>query len=61
MGRRSGIIDDEEGLARLSPAELDQEIVRGERRLRLAPNERLKKAFQARIHWLERFRERRQQ
>jgi hypothetical protein len=56
VGKRSGVIEDEDKLTKLSPQEIDEEISRCEMRLRLAPTSRLKKAFQSRIHWLKRFR-----
>ena len=56
MGKRSGVIDHEEGLAKLSLAELDAEIARCEMRLKIAPTTRQKKQFESRIHWLQRFR-----
>jgi hypothetical protein len=55
MGKRSGVIDDEEDLAKLSLAELDSEIDRW-MRLKLASTSQLRKSFESRIHWLERFR-----
>jgi hypothetical protein len=58
MGKRSGVIDHEDGLAKLTLAELDTEIARCRTRISLAPNSRLRKAFESRIHWLESFRER---
>jgi hypothetical protein len=57
MGKRSGVIEHEEGLAKLAPAELDREIARCRMRLEIAPNPRQRKAFESRIRWLERFRE----
>jgi hypothetical protein len=56
MGKRSGVIDGEEDLAKLSLAELDSEIDRCRMRLKLAPTSQLRKSFESRIHWLERFR-----
>jgi hypothetical protein len=56
MGKRSGVIEHEEGLAELSLAELDDEIARCRMRLKIAPNSQQRKAFERRIHWLERFR-----
>lgn len=56
MGKRSGVIDHEEGLAALSLAELDSEIERCRMRLKIAPTRYLRKSFESRIHWLERFR-----
>jgi hypothetical protein len=57
MGKRSGVIETEEGLARLSLAELDAEIARCKLRFQFAPNKRQQRAFEKRIHWLKRFRE----
>jgi len=57
MGRRSGVIQHEEDLAKLSLKELDDEIVRCRLRLSIAANERQRKSFASRIRWLERFRE----
>jgi hypothetical protein len=56
MGKRSGVINHEEGLAKLSRAELDAEIERCRVRLKIAPTSQLRKSFEGRIHWLERFR-----
>ena len=56
MGQRSGVIDHEEGLAKLSLAELDAEIERCRMRLKIAPTSQHRKSFESRIHWLERFR-----
>jgi len=56
MGKRSGVIEHEEGLAKLSLAELDAEIARCRIRVAIAPNRQQQKAFEKRIHWLERFR-----
>lgn len=56
MGQRSGVIEHEEGLAKLSLAELDAEIERCRMRLKIAPTTLLRKSFESRIHWLERFR-----
>jgi len=56
MGKRSGVIDHEEGLAKLSQAELDAEIERCRTRLKIAPTRQLRKSFESRIHWLERYR-----
>ncbi|CAH0353621.1 hypothetical protein [Sphingobium sp. CECT 9361] len=58
MGKRSGVIDHEEGLAKLSLAELDNEIARCKTRLGIAPSTQQKKQFESRIHWLESFRQR---
>ncbi|MGE0151773.1 MAG: hypothetical protein AB7R90_04095 [Reyranellaceae bacterium] len=41
MGKRSGVIDTEEELAKLSLAELDREIDRCRTRLRIARSSRL--------------------
>jgi len=61
VGKRSGVIDHEADLARLSVAELDAEIARCRTRLSIAPNQRQRKSFESRIHWLERFRTREDQ
>lgn len=58
MGKRSGIIDHEEGLAKLSLAELDAEIARCEIRRKIASSAQLRKRFESRIQWLQRFRAR---
>ncbi|MHA6769481.1 hypothetical protein [Sphingobium ummariense] len=58
MGKRSGVIDHEEGLVKLSLAELDNEIRRCETRLGIASSTQQKKQFERRIHWLESFRRR---
>jgi hypothetical protein len=59
MGKRSGIIDHEDGLAGLSVADLDREIARCRLRLGIAANTRQRKQFESRIHWLDSYRERR--
>jgi len=58
MGRRSGIVDHEEGLSTFSLKELDQEIARCKQRRDLASGRELEKAFEKRIHMLERVRKR---
>ncbi|MBA4050556.1 MAG: hypothetical protein C0472_01475 [Erythrobacter sp.] len=58
MGKRSGVIDHEEGLARLTLAELDAEIARCEMMRKIATTARGRKSLESRIHWLERFRAR---
>lgn len=57
MGKRSGVIDHEEGLAKLSLVELDAEIERCRTRLKIARTSQLRKSFESRIHWLDRYRE----
>lgn len=56
MGKRSGIIEHEKDLAKLSLVQLDEEIGRCRRRLAITPSDRQRKSFESRIHWLERFR-----
>jgi hypothetical protein len=56
MGKRSGIVEHDEGLARLTLAELDGEIARCQMRLKIAPTDQLRKAFKSRLRWLEKFR-----
>jgi hypothetical protein len=58
MGRRSGIVDDEKDLSALSLKELDREIARCKQRRGLAGGCELEKAFEKRIHMLERVRTR---
>jgi hypothetical protein len=58
MGKRTGVITDHEGLAQLTLQELDKEIRRCKLRLKIAPTSQLRKAFESRIHWLERYRQR---
>jgi hypothetical protein len=58
MGKRSGVIDDEDGILALTIADLDAEIVRCQMRQRIAPNSYLRKSFETRIHWLEKLRAR---
>lgn len=50
VGKRSGIIDHEDGLAGLSLAELDREIARCRMRIGIAANSRQRKGFESRIH-----------
>lgn len=45
MGKRSGVIDHEDGLAKLSLAELDAEIARCRVRLSIARTSYLRKYF----------------
>jgi len=59
MGKRSGNIDHEDGLAELSLTDLEREISRCRVRLGIAANTRQRKQFESRIHWLESYRERR--
>ena len=56
MGRRSGIVDDEKDLDAFSLKELDQEIARCKQRRDLPGGREVKKAFEKRIHMLERVR-----
>jgi hypothetical protein len=58
MGKRSGIIEHEDELAKLSLTELEAEIARCRIRFGTAPNTRARKSFGSRIHWLEGFRDR---
>lgn len=53
MRNRSGIINHDEDLAKLSLTELESEISRCKARLELAPTAYLRKSLKARIHWLE--------
>ena len=54
MGKNSGVNDDEASLSALSLQELNQEIARCKVRLDLAGSRQLEKAFEKRIHKLER-------
>lgn len=45
MGKRGGVIDHEEGLAKLSLPELDAEIDRRRTRLKIAPTSQLRQSF----------------
>ena len=58
MGRRSDIVDNEADLSTFSLKELDQEIVRCKQRRDLATGREVEKAFEKRIHMLERIRKR---
>jgi hypothetical protein len=58
MGKRSGILDQEEDILKLSLCELDAEIRRCKGRLKIAPTSYLRKAFEKRIHKLTRIRTR---
>lgn len=58
MGKRSGVLDHEEDVLKLSLAELDAEIARCEARRKIAPSAYLRKSFDKRIHWLGRIRTR---
>jgi hypothetical protein len=57
VGRRSGVVENEDDLVELSLVELDDEIARCKMRLKFAPGNPQRKAFEKRIHWLERFRD----
>jgi len=59
MGKRTGVSNREEDIAKLTLQELNTEIARCESRLECAPNAYLKKAFEKRIHWLKKLRSRR--
>lgn len=56
MGKRSGVTDHEESLGKLGLVELDAEIDRCRTRLKITPTRQLRKSFESRIHWLERYR-----
>ncbi|MBA3510678.1 hypothetical protein [Sphingomonas sp.] len=58
MGKRSGVLDHESDILKLSLEELDAEIARCEMRLKIAPTSYLRKSFEKRIHWLGRIRTR---
>jgi hypothetical protein len=58
MGRRSGVIQGEEDLSAFSLKELDREIARCKQRRDLATARLVEKAFEKRIHMLERVRRR---
>jgi hypothetical protein len=58
MGKRSGVLDHEEAVLKLSLNELDAEIARCRSRLAIAPSKLLQKSFAKRIHWLTRLRAR---
>jgi len=58
MRTRSGVINDQDDLSRLSLEELSNEIVRCEMRLKIAPSRQLEKAFESRIRKLNRIRDR---
>lgn len=55
---RSGVIDHERDLLKLTLAELDAEIARCKMRQRFATSARNRKLLASRIHWLERVRTR---
>jgi hypothetical protein len=58
MGRRGGVVDDEENLTAFSLEELDREIARCKQRLDWAGSRVAEKAFEKRVHKLERIRRR---
>jgi hypothetical protein len=58
MGRRSGIVRDEQDLSTFSLEELDREIARCKQRRDLAGGREVEKAFEKRIPMLERIRRR---
>ena len=58
MGKRSGVLDHEEDILKLTIRELDAEIARCEMRREIAPTSSLRKSFEKRIHWLGRIRTR---
>jgi hypothetical protein len=51
MGKRSGVLDHEEDILKLTVQELDTEIARCEARFQIAPTSYLRKSFEKRIHW----------
>jgi hypothetical protein len=57
MGRRSGVIEDEESLSALRLEELDQEIARRKLRLKFVPGRVQQKLFKKRIHELQHIRQ----
>ena len=59
MGRRSGVLEREEDIEKLTLKALDAEIERCKLRARLAPTTHLRRAFEKRVHWLEELRARR--
>ncbi|MFC3711444.1 hypothetical protein ACFOMD_02610 [Sphingoaurantiacus capsulatus] len=56
MGKRTGVLEHEADVLKLTLAELDAEIARCEMRLRIARTAYLSKEFEKRIHWLQRIR-----
>ncbi len=56
MGKRSGVLDHDADILRLTLAELDAEIARCETRRAFAPDATGRKAFDKRIHWLNQLR-----
>jgi hypothetical protein len=58
MAKRSGVVADEDDLSEFSLEQLDREIARCKLRLDFATSRQLEKAFEKRIHKLERIRKR---
>ena len=59
MGKRSGVLDHEADIAKLTDEELAAEIARCEVRLKLAATSYLRKSFAGRINWLSKIQQRR--
>ena len=49
MGKRSGVVQDEEAFLRMTLADLDAEVTRCEMRLSVAPTSYLRKSFAKRM------------
>jgi len=60
MGKRSGVPDTDEALAKMSNAELSAEISRVRSRLTIPNRPLLIKLFKKRLHWLEKAQAQRQ-
>jgi hypothetical protein len=58
MGKRSGLLDHEQDLLKLTRPQLDAEIARCKMRRAIAPTAYLRKSFEKRLHRLRRIRSR---
>ncbi len=58
MGKRSGVLNHEADVLKLTIEELDREIARCVTRVKISPSAKMTKLFQKRIHWLRGIRSR---
>ena len=56
MGKRTGVLNHEEDILKLTIEALDAEIDRCEMRQKIAPNLYQRRQFEKRIHWLSKIR-----
>jgi hypothetical protein len=58
MGKRTGVLQHEADILKLTLADLDVEIARCEMRRKIAPTVYERRSFEKRIHWLGKIRAR---